>query len=134
MKRAALSDAEGPLVKAAADGLTALGWDVSAGNGADLRIEFLESSASLFSVAMDGGCASVVLVAPAGGRFDLSGLSLEVQRLAVAAAPMQRVNGIAVESGHDDALAATIDWLAGAAMVTGQLILLSDAPGPSIPF
>src|SRR3546814_9806836 len=60
----------------------------------------------------------------------LAALSLHTQQRAVAAAPSQRVNAIAFEAGHTDKLAVTIDWLAKANMVTGQLILLSDQPAP----
>src|SRR3546814_2855681 len=72
----------------------------------------------------------ILLVAPAAGRMALAALSLHTQQRAVAAAPSQRVNAIAFEAGHTDKLAVTIDWLAKANMVTGQLILLSDQPAP----
>src|SRR3546814_9589938 len=63
-------------------------------------------------------------------RSALAALSLHTQQRAVAAAPSQRVNAIAFEAGHTDKLVVTIDWLAKANMVTGQLILLSDQPAP----
>ena len=134
MKRAWLSEAQSPLARAAAEGLRALGWQVETGGDeaeADLRV-FAAGSALPAIGQGEGG--SVVLIAEAPDRLGLSELSLHVQKLAVAAAPQVRVNAVAVADGWAGNLADTIDWLAGAEMVTGQLILLSEEPGPAIPF
>lgn len=133
MKRFSLSEADTLLGKAAADGLQALGWILAEASQADaeLRVEILEDLAhpSVGKGAWD--CAVLVVQAP--DRIGLSELSLHLQKLAVEAAPEVRVNGVAVAEGWEKDLAASIDWLAGAAMVTGQLILLSSEPAPSIP-
>lgn len=134
MKRAWMDEMQSPLARAAAEGLRALGWQVETGGvqgNADLRM-FAAGSAL---PALDQGDPSpVVLIAEAPDRLGLSALSLQVRQLAVAAAPLVRVNGVAVAEGWTSTLAGTIDWLAGADMVTGQLILLSEEPGPAIPF
>lgn len=132
MKRAWLSDAASPLGKAAARGLKAQGWQVDAGrHEAEARIMVLERGGD--PCALPDGSGTVILLAPAGDRLALAALSLEAQRLAIAAAPAVRVNAVAVEQGQEDRIGASLDWLAGAEMVTGQLILLSSAPGHSIP-
>lgn len=134
MKRAWLSEVQSPLARAAAEGLRALGWQVETGGGqgnADLRVFAAGSTLPAFG---QGDPSPVVLIAEASDRLGLSELSLQVQKLAVAAAPLVRVNGVAVAEGWADTLAGTIDWLAGADMVTGQMILLSEEPGPMIPF
>ena len=133
MKRASLSDIGLPLAKAAADGLRALGWTVTAGRGAaELRVELVDDLSA--AAVARGAWGTVILIATAPDRLGLSELSLHVQKLAVAAAPAVRVNGVAVADGWEGKLADTIDWLGGAGMVTGQMILLSEEPGPAIPF
>lgn len=132
MKRVWLSSPQSPLGKAAAKGLKALGWQVDAEpDAADARVLVLQDSGN--SCVMPEGASPLIILAPASDRLGLTALSLSAQRLAVAAAPATRVNAVAVEQGKEDQLGATVDWLAGAGMVTGQLILLSSAPGPSIP-
>ena len=134
MKRAWLSEAQSPLARAAAEGLRVLGWQVETGGGqahADIRVF---AAGSALPALGQGGRGAVVLIADAPDRLGLSELSLQVQKLAVAAAPQVRVNGVAVSDGWAGQIAETIDWLAGAEMVTGQLILLSEEPGPAIPF
>ncbi len=131
MKRAWMDEMQSPLARAAAEGLRALGWQVETGGvqgNADLRV-FAAGPA-----LPAPGRGAVVMIADAPDRLGLSELSLQVRKLAVAAAPQGRVNGVAVSEGWAGTLAETIDWLAGADMVTGQLILLSDEPGPAIPF
>ena len=131
MKRAWMDEMQSPLARAAAEGLRALGWQVETGGvqgTADLRV-FAAGPA-----LPAPGRGAVVMIADAPDRLGLSELSLQVRKLAVAAAPQGRVNGVAVSEGWAGTLAETIDWLAGADMVTGQLILLSDEPGPAIPF
>lgn len=133
MKRACLSETRTPVARQVTQGLEAQGWNVrlrTEGPAPDLRVEFLEAAGPLLGPTVKADCSSLVLVAPAAGRMGLAGLSLHTQQLAVAAAPSQRVNAIAFEAGHTDKLAVTIDWLAKASMVTGQLILLSDQPAP----
>lgn len=134
MKRAWLNEAQSPLARAAAEGLCALGWQVETGGGeagADVRVF---AAGSALPALVKGDSSPAILIAEAPDRLGLSELSLQVQKLAVAAAPAVRVNGVAVADGWAGNLADTIDWLAGADMVTGQLILLSEEPGPAIPF
>jgi len=134
MKRAWMDEMQSPLARAAAEGLRALGWQVETGGvqvNADLRVFAAGPALPAFG---QGDPSPVVLIAEAPDRLGLSELSLQVRKLAVAAAPQGRVNGVAVSEGWAGTLAETIDWLAGADMVTGQLILLSDEPGPAIPF
>jgi hypothetical protein len=131
MRRAWLSEDRSPLARAAAEGLRALGWQVESGGDeaeADLRVYAAGSAQPA------PGRGAVVMISDAPDRLGLSELSLQVRKLAVAAAPQGRVNGVAVSEGWAGTLAETIDWLAGADMVTGQLILLSQEPGPTIPF
>lgn len=133
MKSVSLSEDQSPLARAAADGLRALGWAVTADQaGAQLRVEFVDDLSA--ATVGRGDWGSVVFSAAAPDRLGLSELSVHVQKLAVAAAPQVRVNGVAVAEGWQGELASTIDWLAGAEMVTGQMILLSGEPGPTIPF
>lgn len=129
MKGVWISDVDLPLGRAVADGLRPLGWkQQSAPDNAALRVLVLRSCDE--PCASPAGSGPLVILAPAGDRFALSALSLAVQRQAVAAAPACRVNAVAVEGGFEDQAGGSVDWLAGADMVTGQMILLSDEPGP----
>lgn len=128
MKRAWLSDPGALLAASAATGLGALGWTLAArAEDADLLVLF-EAEPSAPRV---GECA--VFVIPCSGRAALRGFSLAVQAAAIAAAPARRVNGIVVEAGWEQQLGSTLDWLAGADMVTGQAVLLSGREAPAIP-
>lgn len=132
MKRAWLSDRQSPLGKAAAKGLKALGWQINAlRDDADARVLVLQTGDE--PCALPEGSGALLLLAPSGNRLALAAFSLAVQKLAVAAAPVKRVNAVAVEAGNEDQIGATLDWLAQAEMVTGQLVLLSSRPAPSIP-
>ncbi|MBK5265563.1 MAG: hypothetical protein JJE34_10095 [Alphaproteobacteria bacterium] len=133
MSHAWLSDTHAPLAREAALGLKAMGWTLDGGTDADVRVEFLDAD-TLPSANFQAGDreSSVVLVAPATTRLYLSELSLKVQGLAIAQAPARRINAIVVEAAQADRLAFTINWLAGAQMVTGQIILLSDKPAPTL--
>lgn len=128
MKRAWLSDPRSRLGRAAARGLKALGWKLADnGDAAEARVILLNEGDR--PGALPGGTAAIVLVTSAGDRLAVAALSLETQRLAVAAAPDVRVNAVVVEEGYDDQLGATIDWLIGAEMVTGQLVRLGKGLG-----
>lgn len=133
MRKVSLSENGGVLEREAAEGLKALGWTLVEGrlSKAELRVIFIKASEQ--PSLEEGAWGSVVLVTTAPDKPGLSELSLHLQKLAIRAAPESRVNGIAVAQGWEKELAASIDWLAGAAMVTGQLILLSSEPAPSIP-
>ena len=132
MKRVWISD-PGLKLSALGNDLQALGWQVENDpHGVDLRIVVIETCGA--PCPMPDGSGPVVVVASEGDRLALSSLSLETQKLALAAAPAERVNAVAVETGFEDEAAAMADWLAGAEMVTGQVILLSEQPGPAIPF
>ena len=74
--------------------------------------------------AVAGGTDLALVFAPAGHPHQAWRVAA-VQELAREAAP-QRVNAL---SGEDDQrVEAMLDWLAGAAAITGQ-VLLVDAPG-----
>jgi hypothetical protein len=133
MKRAWLSDRQLSLARDVARGLKTMGWAVGDEVNADIRVEFLSAGALPPADFQAGdGEGSVVLVAPATTHLYLSELSLKLQGLAMAQAPARRINAIVVESAQADRLALAIDWLAGAAMVTGQIVLLSDKPAPAL--
>lgn len=128
MRRVWLGDTRSPLGKAAAKGLKAFGWRIDTErDAADARVIVLKECTA--PGAMPEGTGTLIFLAPAGDRLAISALSLSTQRLAVAAAPGVRVGTVVVDQGHEDQIGAAIDWFARAEMVTGQLILLSGAPG-----
>lgn len=132
MRSVSLSD-RFPLGKIAANGLKALGWSIASATQAraDLRVELLKDAPS--PSLSQGEWGTVILLAAAPDRLRISELSLQVQKLAVQAAPARRVNAVAVAQGWEKDVPAVLDWLADADMVTGQIILLSGEPGPAIP-
>lgn len=132
MRSVSLSD-RSPLGKIAANGLKALGWSIASATQAraDLRVELLKDAPS--PSLSQGEWGTVILLAAAPDRLRISELSLQVQKLAVQAAPARRVNAVAVAQGWEKDVPAVLDWLADADMVTGQIILLSGEPGPAIP-
>lgn len=135
MRRAALSESRSALARAAASGLQALGWTVETAAHvaeADLRVEFVRDLVG--PAFAPGQWGAVIFVSEAADRLSLSEMSVAIQKRAIAAAPGLRVNGVAVAKGWSGELAPMLDWLAGAQMVTGQTILLSNDAGPGIPF